>query len=276
MSTRSPLLLAATLTVGVAVSSATAAAEACTPSPCDGGLFIPEKGAMPANARGVFWWPSSRSVPQLEKRVSITDAKGHRVPFGIELESPSGRLLVLKPKRRPAPGTTLAIQTDVTCPHGRWWGGTGREATVRITPKRPLPRAGEKLGLRVTASKRGELKVATSSGACSEVVQAAFVDIRATLPAAVKPWADLLLWRTEVDGKPWYASPSLPVAIPPGRSWVGRGKDRVYRECGVRFGGTYQSLSQGKHTVVMKARVAGTTVELSTTPVTFELSCAGR
>jgi hypothetical protein len=78
------------------------------------------------------------------------------------------------------------------------------------------------------------------------------------------------VWTTEVDGKVWHPSDSLPDEVPPGLSWTGRGKDRVYAICDAD---PESGLRPGRHQVTMRARVAGTNVTLAGNTLEVELTC---
>lgn len=80
------------------------------------------------------------------------------------------------------------------------------------------------------------------------------------LDAATAPWADLLFYTTEVDGKRWSALAHEVDRTPIGASWKGRGRDVIYAACAAPGGGGRSGLAEGKHRVVIKAKLLGTAV----------------
>ena len=78
---------------------------------------------------------------------------------------------------------------------------------------------------------RGKLTVATVVGSCSTEIDATYVDLSVALDPAAIPMADVMEYRTFVDGKPWLPVRAIYETALPDRSWQGHGKERVFSYC---------------------------------------------
>jgi hypothetical protein len=247
-------------------------ALACEPSPCAGGVFISGELTIPPNAPGVPFWPASGMVTEPVRIERQDGAAWTKVATELAADVERSLLLVAAPKgKRPwTPGKTYRLSPNAPCPYQKPWAGRKGALLVTVAATEATLPTARSLVLKASPAARGTLRVMTWHGSCSRDVVATSVDVVAELPAEALPWADLLVWTTEVDGRVWHPSDSLPDAVPPGLSWTGRGQDRVYTVCDED---AESGVKPGRHVVVMSARVAGTNVVLASKALAIDLVC---
>jgi hypothetical protein len=95
------------------------------------------------------------------------------------------------------------------------------------------------------------------------------VHIEIEFEKTAKPWSDVFVFETIVDGKPRQRSRAANVPNVIGGSYVGRGVD-------VLFAGTDRNpdLAPGAHTVVMRATIPGHAQVFETPPAMITLDCS--
>ncbi|MFB6264177.1 MAG: hypothetical protein ABEL76_11215, partial [Bradymonadaceae bacterium] len=210
-------------------------AEACSPAPCQGGFLVPAKGTVPANAPAFVWQP--RSWGQSRKpKVSDVEIfqKGASANVPVKLTKlskkwPNSYLIELESSLHP--NATYRFRTASLCQR----------------TKKPLETTFEAMG-------------------SASIVRAAQVSVSASLPASLKPWSNLLLYRTFIvkpngKTKEWEPRNSAVQVLPPGESWKGRGEDLLYTVC--QSGGgppAGRGLTPGTYEVFMKASLPGANV----------------
>ena len=195
-----------------------------------------------------------------------------KLPAELVSDAERSLLLVAAPKgKRPwTAGKTYRLSPNAPCPYQKPWAGRKGPLLVTVAAtEAPLP-TGKSLVLKVSPAVHAPLRVMTWHGSCSREVTATAIDLAAELPPEALPWAALLVWTTEVDGRRWHPSDSLPDAVPPGLSWTGRGQDRVYTICGTD---AESGLKPGRLVVVKSARGAGTSVVLASKALAIDLTC---
>lgn len=272
MSTRLRRLLLVATSIGSLCVAVEGTARACEPSPCSGGVFLSGDLTIPPNAPGVPFWPSSGMVTEPVRVERQDGATWTKLPAELASDAERSLLLVAAPKGKRAwtAGKTYRLSPNAPCPYQKPWAG--RKGPLLVTVGAvdvPLP-TGKSLALKASPAAHGTLRVMTWHGSCSREVTATSIDLAAELPPEAQPWAALLVWTTEVDGRLWHPSDSLPDAVPPGLSWTGRGQDRVYTICDKD---AESGLKPGRHVVVMSARVAGTSVAMASKALAIDLSC---
>jgi hypothetical protein len=235
-------------------------AAACEPMPCQRSYVLPEAGSVPANAAGIvaFVNAPSGSAPLVAPKDSVVTARAKKSPGGFDS-------FLIAPKGGFVAGTTREVEVTSPC---TYIPPAKIVAKLKITAAAPAPTA---LGTLIAEPpKKGKLKVGTSAGSCSISEDAAWVDVTVQLHPSAEPWVDLLEYATFVDGKLWQASDSISTEAPPGASWVGHGRDRVYVLCPGKVG--FPGTTDGEHEIVMRARV-NDGPELSTPALKLRISC---
>lgn len=82
------------------------------------------------------------------------------------------------------------------------------------------------------------------------------------------------MYETRVDGSAWRLHRAAPLPREEGSSYLGRGREILFaKRPGVMSYVDIQGLSAGRHTVVIRASLAGTNVTLETRPVEIDLNC---
>ncbi len=243
-------------------------ASACSPPQCRRGAFVPgDATTIPANAPGLLWRPSFGETgwaTPTDVRMTRTSDPGTALPFAA-LATPDGDY-VLIPDAPLVTGDSYMLADTTTCA-----GEPNARVTFSVGPAAPRPTS---LGIVVTDERatRGDLEIATAVGSCSTTVDAATLDVELTLSAEAQPWAALLLFETRVDDQRWIVSSAIGQSIPPGSTWMGRGRDRLFRACTPNEDATQDGLSSGAHDVEMRAALPGLTPIASAT-VPVELGC---
>lgn len=272
--------LLAPLVVGLFATLATpTAASACSPAECGPGILLPRGGTIPQNAPGMYWQPFSSNMQRPESQVHlfrITGSTEQELDLTIErvpragARTGGGAFVV-----RPVDGWVRGARYRAEAPQDCAWAarrGGPLATTFEVARRARLPRS---LGTLTVTAGRGQLVVRTWRGTCSEAVGAVWNDIALALSRTARPWRELLLFRSVVDGLPWRPTPSLGAWLPaPGESWVGRGQDRMFSQCRAREPNVAdRGLPLGDHRASMSATLPGTEVEVETTVVSAPLVC---
>lgn len=266
------LRLAATL-VGMALSVVvpSGVARACSAPGCAHAYLLPDQGTLPVNAPGLVW-AIVRGPEVAPDGFQLFAPSGMEVPVELEWiedgpqEEAWVRVIPLQPL---APNADYHAQATSPC-----IGGMDIDATVRTSAAAPLPTS---VGALTAGPARREPLDVGASGSCSARIDAVTLSVEVELSDDARPWRGLLLWTTEVDGTPWRPKHSITDNLPTGGSWAGRGRDLLFTRCEETGGGfptIFPSLSEGRHTVQMFARLSGTDVRLATNRLEVELSCS--
>lgn len=255
----------------------------CSEPPCQNGFLVPAGDAVrvPENAPG-FWWRAERdgdaatgesvtamlvgTADQPARELTLvrtwlpprTAANGDALPGGVLLGVP----LVA--------GQRVHVEAADTCAIG---GRGPFVASVVVTPASPVP---TRLGsLSATAPARGPLTLASDGGGCSRERQTVYVDVQLELHSSAEPWADLLLYETRVDGRPYAAAASAIHGPPPHVSWRGRGTDRLFALCEGAGASPDEAagLAPGDHEVQLIARLPGSDTRITSDTIQVALVC---
>jgi uncharacterized protein (TIGR03382 family) len=244
--------------------------DACSPPQCWPGAFVPKDGAtIPANAPGFYFRPSESGSPGDASLVRLSAASDPTasIPF-TAVPQPNGDF-VLVPDAPLVEGETYTLEDRALC------NNSTLHSTFTAGPAAPLPTSLGTVEL-VGHGNFAELDLATVSGSCSTSVDATVLQIALAESASASPWKDLFLYETLVDDQPWVNQASIAVRTTPGESWVGRGKDLLYRVCQLSSDAYYQGLPIGGHEVRFRASLPGaspTTASLATPKQAFEIMC---
>jgi len=264
-----PRRLLTALLLALLASAAPRTASACSAAYCPGPRLWLEPGAsVPASAPGV--WVDLSLVGEVTPTVELwMDVDGELIQQDARLE---GELLV--PAAGFVEGALYQVRAVREC--------ETQEVDFRVGPAAALP---ETLGRgRVFATGQTELPIPAWDGSCYGGVDAAYADVWVDGDDALEPWHDLLVWETYVDGERYaprgtinpegYYGLPADVQHDARFSWRGPANDRVYAACGeVPAGASSEGVSEGVHTVVLRASIPGTDVVLDSNPITVDLRC---
>jgi MYXO-CTERM domain-containing protein len=269
-----------TVTVAAALWLGAAAAQACTPpNGCEGAVVFPVGAPMPSTATGIEWWSPGRMLPTAGVRLELRGAGGAwaEVPADATAGAAAAQV-TLRPRAGFAANARYRVTTASDCL--RMAAGDPKEFDTGAAA--PLPTT---LGtLTATAPERADIQQRQFvGGQCAYPASAVVSYVRVALSAEATPWASMLVYEALVDGMPFIglADRGYPlVQVAPGSTHQGRGVARLAAICGVASdGGSPEQVtpgdgvSEGEHSVVFRARIAGTTTVLETAPVRVTLRC---
>lgn len=259
-----------------------APARACEPAACTAGTFLPGTGTVPVNVPALVWYPAHAPGAATLPTLSFGSDPDLRFQRLLDDGTVQARLYEAQPQR----DLTYFVRPITALMAGERYRMTGVSYCDRNAPRTvgeffataaaPLP---TDLGALVTAPlDRGDLPVSTASGACSAVVRAAWIDVMVNPTPGATPWRDVFLFETYVDGAAWRPAASAGAAPPPGASWLGRGRDRLFTRCGAPDGGVldpgaFAGLAEGDHTVEFRATLPGVRGVLVSSPLRIRLTC---
>ena len=257
-------------------------ASTCTPPQCTGGHLIPAGGTIPANASSIHWYPATTNDPPSSIDASHVDLMkvdgDSTTAVDIQIHESDAAAVYFAPTDGFDPDTTYRFRGANFC-KGDGELGTDHdfEASFSTRGDASLP---DTLGeLTVASHQTGDLKVPTTAGSCHTTATADQVALELTHSDAAKPWSDLWSYHTEVrpagtrDWSSWRGSHSLAESIPPGESWEGRARDRLYTLCQTDDSSLRDGLSPGSYDVRMTATLPGSDTSVTTPPLTIELTC---
>ncbi|MDB4931656.1 MAG: hypothetical protein JWM10_4140 [Myxococcaceae bacterium] len=269
------------VTVAAGLWLGAAAAEACLPpNGCEGAVVFPVGAPMPSTAAGIEWWSLERPLTTAGVRLELRDGMTgawREVAAEATLGATSAQV-TLRPTAGFAANTHYRVTTASEC--ARLTATDPKEFDTGVAA--PLPTT---LGtLTATAPERADIQQREPIGAqCAYSAGGVVSFVRVVLSAEATPWASMLVYEALVDGAPFLglADRGYPlVRVAPGSTHQGRGVARLAVICGVASdGGSPEGVrrgdgvSEGEHTVVFRARIAGTTTVVETPPVRVTLRC---
>lgn len=269
------------VTVAAGLWLGAAAATACTPpNGCEGAVVFPVGGAMPSTAAGIEWWSPGRALTTAGVRLELRDVMtgAWREVASEATAGATAAQVTLRPTGGFAANSHYRVTTASECV--RMAAGDPKEFDTGVAA--PMPTA---LGtLTASAPERADFQQRQFvGGQCAYPASGVVSFVRVALSAEATPWASMLVYEALVDGAPFIglADRGYPlVQVAPGSTHQGRGVARLALICGVASdGGSPEQVtpgdgvSEGEHTVVFRARIAGTTTVLETPPVTVTLRC---
>ena len=248
-------------------------AEACSPPICWPGAIVPAGGEVPANAPGLYWKPlRERSGPDTDAdpaNLTLTRQAAPATPIAFTAEPLDRGAFLIVPDEPLVPGR-YTLTDATTCSRPEFGGAPS--STFVVVPAAPLP---TELGVLtvVGAPARGSIAVATASGPCELEIDAVYVDLELAPAAGAQAWLGVLHFQTLVDGAPWSPRSVINYETPPGASWRGRARDRVFHTCASADPFSQSGVAAGTHVVTMQATLPGSDVVVASTSVTVELAC---
>ena len=274
------VLTAVTVAAGLCVGAAEA--TACTPpNGCEGAVLFPVGGPMPASAAAVEWWSPGRPLTTAGVRLERLDAASGA--WGEVAADAAPGATAAQVTLRPRDGFAASARYRVTTGSGCLPQAPGATMEFATGGAASLPAT---LGtLTATAPARADFQQRQPVGAlCAYPASGVVSYVSLALSPEAMPWAPMLVYQALVDGAPFIglADRGYPlVDVAPGSTHQGRGLARLAVICGVASDGGLpeqvtpgDGLPEGEHTVVYRARVAGTTTVLETPPVRVTLRCA--
>lgn len=258
--------------------------RACVLPICDTteGFLIPDGGTVPSNLAALHWYP----VPLLHgMTLGVEDFQVWRYLDEGGIEEVDVDIRPLVTRHEGLPGfevrfvTPLEAHTTyrVRAPLMGCRGHHGRKYLDREFSTADIAPLPKRLGrLRLGPLRPGALTLETP-GRCRESFDVAYRHVEIDLDEGAKPWRDVLLWETRVEGGLWRPRSGSDEFLAPGASWVGRGRDRVYRLCESWRG--YEPVLQGPKgedwRIEVWATLPGEKASLATAPVDAWMFCPG-
>jgi hypothetical protein len=237
-------------------------ALACTPLTCSPGEFLPrDGGAIPVNAPALGW----RVPVDLLSSAGLPDVQLLRLDVqeqvDVEIRA-AGRddVVQIVPAELVVGGRyrLRSLASSCVTPSVEFAVGDAAELPME-------------LGAPVLAEVANEeIRVWTSSGTCYAPLPVNRLSIELERPAAADAWADLLIYRTLVDGEPWMPSLEQPVADD---------SALVFCDCSARSsaqidrGIQERGLPEGAHMLRFEAELLGAG-RVSSSDLEIELRCA--
>jgi hypothetical protein len=260
------------LALAAAISLVTDVAHACSAPTCTRAVVLPVAGNLPADRVRLRYFPSGVPPLDLSDDASVALPRMYRlegttkvnVPYELELDAAHG--IWLTPTTEQPLGTQLVVETDAP--------GCGPDAPLRatysITEKRPtLP---TQLGTLTATTNRALIPIAVDEGACSEVADVAYADLKITLSDEAAPFSALWRYQLYVDDQmhgSFIDTSSVTHRLP-------QGVERIYAQCSGLDAGTNGTVAvrPGVHVVRITAQL-GDERPLSTPDLQLELRCDG-
>lgn len=271
-------------------------ARACSGFNCWPDQYAPRAGTVPANLPAIAWWfgrsyggfddaDAGGPFPVMTTADDLvfecgSDAAGRRtIPVDVAMSDSYAQII---PKTALVAGESCTVHSRVVrCDLSKTGEGapwhphdqsylTGR-ATFSVGASSPLPAA---LGtFEVEPAKLEPIELSEGAG-CSGTETVCAVRGEIALSDEARPWKDAFVYETRVDGKPWRLFRAAPLPREEGSSYVGRGREILFaKRPGVTSYVDVSGLSAGRHTVVIRASLAGTQTRLETEPVEIDLNC---
>ena len=247
-----------------------AKARACEPPSCWGGHFIPSAGAIPSNAPFLVWQPHVVfGVDEFDAgalRLLKLGGETETIPFEL-MGSTDGYSLVKL--YEPLQSGRYQMVAGSACGESR----EPKQVEFAVEGPAPLPTG---LGSVQVQNRNSGVITIAADGECSTGVRAAQVEIKVQLSESAKPWRDLLMFSTWVDGEEWRPETTLASNLAPGSSWNGRGRDLMYAICDDDEKRYHKpDLSFGKHEVVIRASLPGGDQVFESEVAHVDLHCPG-
>jgi hypothetical protein len=238
-------------------------ADAC--SGCQQGA-VAAGNALPVNAPAIALYTPAFFGNLQDGGVSLRASDGGSIPVQIETDP---RALVansswlLRPSTPLTPDTDYVVSFDDACRRLRV------DVPFHTVAAQPLPIAQPQVTL--GPLRVGSATTTTLCGSCVTQIQAAAIDVFVTAPADFAPFADVVRYSLRVDGAAWR---QLPVGS---RAPTGGAIFTLYGRCQRPTPNSSEDdgLTLGPHVAEVRAHVAGSSLELVSNPVSFELTCGG-
>lgn len=240
--------------------------------------FLLRGESLPENARGVPWWFRSDSLSAASVTGELWDGVNYQ-PVPMEVLQDQGFLLIA-PLEAWHDGERYRIQVEVDWPNGK----APELLATEIDIVSPLDPELDPV-LLASESRQMEAQLVDYGGSCAANHAVAYSETEVTWPgASLGSPLNALFYRTYVDGVLWELSRGLCSVRRPGESWQGVATNRIVTSCRslpyefpdgetILFETNEDvSVGEGRHTVVVEARLPGTEISFRR-EVAIELRC---
>jgi hypothetical protein len=262
----------------------------------------PESGTIPANSRGLVWvgfswwdyeWedpsvpegfdgfrfrrPDHHSLRKVQDDFFVERLDGDeilRLPIAVTPLPGGDALIAVDEPLQPGAQYRFGAMQPIFDSHGGYTGD--REAVeATVTVSETAFDLGDAPMQLVSGSPTTQTLQLAMGGSCSRDTVAAQQSIEVALPDHLEPFRDAVHYTTVVDGSQVWAPRNSMCQFPdPGSSWEGRGRDRIYAECG---GDALlwdpDGLSPGSHRVYVEAEIPGTDLRWRSDEMELDLRC---
>ena len=239
-------------------------ADACSP-PAQCEAILPAiGGTMPASAPAIPVVSSSNfgaTTATPSPGLSLRTADGTLVAGALTKDNAYHRFFL--PASPLVPGSYTMTLAD---------GCTGADGTTfTVTPSVALPaQVGQ---LRVARAARQNGNASTSSGSCSEKIDAGVVDLAIDLDAKTVPYASVLAWAMRVDTHAWYETTG-PLSTLDASDGSMHGALRLFTACDVAGRpGRHDGLPPGTHDIELRATLVGSTALIVPAKLRVKVTC---
>lgn len=238
---------------------------------CYEGEFLPSKSAVPASIPAIFWNARTGGVLPAPFDVTlfrVTEMGYEPVPFtGMQFNN-SLNQFVLVPDEPLLPNSDYELRDAASCIPG----DMPIQTTFHTLDALPFPKT---LGtILVKTPFSSAIDLASIDGGCSSRIMTLNSRVELVPTAEALPFYYAFLFETLVDGEVWAPMHQITQIIPVGESWEGRGQDLLYTTCGFEPpSGVGSPLSEGEHSVVFRAKLAGSDFSIESEPATVVLKC---
>jgi hypothetical protein len=228
-------------------------ADACSAAPPRAWFAPANRATIPNNAPALVW--------------SGRDPAGPALPaFDLAVEA-EGELWLYRPNKPFVPGVAYTVTFADGSPNSTFTAG----------PSSPLPATVGTLS--VASVKRQKLVVKTSSGSCTNEIDAAVANVTFEPSAELRPWLPVARVTALVDGvvfvAPAYGTVLTPPPAPSTFSET-RSLDKIFTSCGATNALDDRGVAEGHHTLTITAHVAGASTDPKPVSIEFDLSCDGQ
>lgn len=260
---RFALVASSSLVLSVAAGLTPRVASACS-APCAASRLLPgPQGSLPASAPGIAIFAYGVGS-DAELGFELRDAAGALVAGSLRRDADKQRFFA--PSKPLAPGPYTARVATACAGAGIADGFLTSPLTV--TDAAPLPTSVGSLA--VASASREATRADTSSGSCTEPVDAAVVDLSLTTSPELERYRDAVAWETWVDGRFWWRAEGR---LSPTEGQA-HGVLRVFAACdGMTPRGRHPGLSEGPHDIALRAHLVGYDEPISPATIRVHVSC---
>lgn len=275
--------------------------RACSGISCAPGTFFPVDGTVPANLRGIYWWPSNERGGATDDDGGANGEPNHVRLARVDGEEPELIDFTLEPIAlglTPAAGFLIVPETPFVAGarYVAWDLGceSGFSETAPPPDREPEPdflypflivewsvarfdvaaaaALPNDLGaLDVRPQEEGRVYAYEGAG-CTTEIDVISSDVDLSLSSGASPWADALFYETAIDGEPYAPHGGAQIYPFPGTAMAGRAKELVYAKCDDEYP-TGEGVDPGTHRIELSAHIPGELQRLVSNEERVTLTC---